>query len=199
MLMKLIKMMAIAAAAFVTFSSVKAQDINDDYIRVYAGFNGFDIIDADMAAMNGFMIGGEYNLNVTNHQMPLFLSAGLEYSYNADTNNNLGIKTEKSFHALNIPVNVSYKFGNEKFQVSPFVGQSFRTGLSFKYKVDGKEHSAYDADDANRFQLMLNAGVGLFFKKFSLTYRYMLSEIKISSAKGADNDYSNSLAIGYSF
>lgn len=126
-------------------------------------------------------------------------SAGLEYSYNADTNNNLGIKTEKSFHALNIPVNVSYKFGNEKFQVSPFVGQSFRTGLSFKYKVDGKEHSAYDADDANRFQLMLNAGVGLFFKKFSLTYRYMLSEIKISSAKGSDNDYSNSLAIGYSF
>lgn len=195
--MKILNVLALAATAFVSFSSVQAQEMTDDYIRAYVGFNGMGYMDVDNSFQNGFIIGGEYNLNVTNHQKPLFLGLGLEYqfgTYNVEEN---GVERGATLHALSLPINVSYKFGNEKFQVSPFVGQSVRMGLSYKSKLQGKDYNIYDNKEANRCQLLLNAGVSFLFSKFAITYRYQVSEIKISSDDKAD--YCNSLSIGYCF
>lgn len=201
--MKILKVLAFVATALVSFSTVQAQDMTDDYTRAYAGFNGMGYFDVDNAFQNGFIIGGEYNLNVTNHQMPLFLGLGLEYQFGTYSVEENGVERGSTLHALSLPINVSYKFGNEKFQVSPFVGQSVRLGLSYKGKENGKDFDIYDVKDpkvtdkANRCQLLLNAGVSFFFNKFALTYRYQVSEIKITSDSNAD--YCNSLSIGYCF
>lgn len=195
--MKILKVLAFVATALVSFSTVHAQDMTDDYTRAYAGFNGMGYFDVDNAFQNGFIIGGEYNLNVTNHQMPLFLGLGLEYQFGTYSVEENGVKRGATLHALSLPINVSYKFGNEKFQVSPFVGQSVRMGLSYKAKKDNVESNVYDAKEANRCQLMLNAGVSFLFNKIAITYRYQVSEIKLTSDDNAD--YCNSLSIGYCF
>lgn len=72
--------LAFVATALVSFSTVQAQDMTDDYTRAYAGFNGMGYFDVDNAFQNGFIIDGEYNLNVTNHQMPIFLGLVLSIS-----------------------------------------------------------------------------------------------------------------------
>ena len=197
LIMKIFKILAIAAAAFVSVSVAKAQDLTDDYTRVYAGYHNFGFKDADFT-QSGFIIGGEYNLNVTNHEQPLFLGAGLEYQYTTHSENSVS----QTFQALSIPVNVSYKFGNEQFQVSPYIGQSFRFGLSHKIDGGGKTINLYDDNDNHRFQLMLNLGINFEYNKFSLGYRYQLSETKMGSDHDgykANPDYNHSITVGYSF
>lgn len=196
--MKTLKILAVAATALVSASVAKAQDLTDDYTRVYAGYD-HQWYEVGTTALNGFIMGGEYNLNVTNHQMPLFLGAGLEYKYGAVTEGDESYKQ----HTLSIPVNVSYKFGNENMAISPFIGQAFRFGLSYKYNYGSTEINLYDKDaDINRFQLILNLGINFHLYQFTLGYRYQLSETKQDKkTEGFTpfNDYCNSFTVGYCF
>ena len=195
--MKIFKIMAIATAALVSTSVVKAQSLTDDYTHVYAGYD-HQWYEVGTTALNGFIVGGEYNLNVTNYQMPLFVGAGLEYKYGAITEGDESYK----MHTLSIPVNVSYKFGNENFAVSPYVGQAFRFGLSYKYNYGSTETNMYDDADTNRFQLILNLGVNIHIRQFTLGYRYQLSETKMDKKTDTFtpfNDYCSSITVGYCF
>lgn len=195
--MRIFKFLAIVAVAAVSAFGVKAQSMTNDFTRVYAGYD-HQWYGVGTTALNGFILGGEYNLNVTNHQKPLFLGAGLEYKYGGVTEGDESYKQ----HTLSIPVNVSYKFGNENIAVSPYIGQSFRFGLSYKYNYGSLETNLYDDDSINRFQLILNLGVNVHIHQFTLGYRYQLSETK--QDKKTDgftpyNDYCSSITIGYCF
>ena len=175
--MKLFKVMALAAVAFVSASVANAQEIGDSHSRVYAGYNISDI----GMSMQGFAVGYEYDFNCSGRQTtPLFLTGGLEYSMNS--------REGSTIQRLDIPVNLKYVFGSEKFAVSPFVGQSFRFGLASDF---------YDLLETNRFQIMLNAGLNLEFGKWDIGYRFQLAEIKMFD--GGKSDYTQGIMLGYKF
>ena len=191
--MKLFKVMALAAVAFVSATVANAQELGASHSRVYAGYNNFSFFDTDNS-MNGFVAGYEYNFNcsgrVTN---PLFISAGLEYLF--------ATEEHSKFHALSVPVNFKYAFGSEKFAVTPYVGQSFRFGLINEGDiVDSKGNissiSLYDLDGVKRFQIMFNAGLNFQFGKWDLGYRFQVAEIKMGNG---NTDYNHSFMLGYKF
>lgn len=179
--MKLFKVMALAAVAFVSASVANAQEIGDSHSRVYAGYNGFDVFGEGDNFMNGFLVGYEYDFNCSGRQTtPLFLTGGLEYTMNS--------REDITTHTLAVPVNLKYVFGTEKFAVAPYVGQSFRFGLSSDF---------YDLLETNRFQIMLNAGLNLEFGKWDIGYRFQLAEIKMFD--GGKSDYTQGIMLGYKF
>ena len=179
--MKLFKVMALAAVAFVSASVANAQEIGDSHSRVYAGYNGFDVFGEGDNFMNGFLVGYEYDFNCSGRQTtPLFLTGGLEYTMNSRE----GIST----HTLAVPVNLKYVFGNEKFAVAPYVGQSFRFGLSSQF---------YDLDSTTRFQIMFNGGLNFEFGKWDIGYRFQVAELKM--ATGGNSDFNHSFMLGYKF
>lgn len=199
--MKKILAMAVALIAAVT---VNAQDLTDNYQKIYAGWHNFKAFDApsEVEAMNGFNIGYAYAFNITGHNAPLFLEVGAEYGFLKDS--------ESKINTLSIPLNVAYKFGNESFAVVPYIGESLRTYLSAT--VDG--NSLYDGDNApNRVQAVFNAGVNFVISShFTIGYRFQASEttfaskVEIKNASGdvvasndPKNDYTNCITVGYTF
>ena len=179
--MKLFKVMALAAVAFVSASVANAQEIGDSHSRVYAGYNISDI----GMSMQGFAVGYEYDFNCSGRQTtPLFLTGGLEYSMNS--------REGSTIQRLDIPVNLKYVFGSEKFAVSPFVGQSFRFGLAGDIYNDD-----IMVETASRFQIMFNAGLNFDFGKWDLGYRFQVSEIKMFSY--GDADFNHCFMLGYKF
>ena len=178
--MKFFKVMALAAVAFVSATVANAQEIGDSHSRVYAGYNVFNFFDGG-DNLNGFLVGYEYDFNCSGRQTtPLFLTGGLEYTYNTKESLNL--------HTLAVPVNLKYVFGNEKFAVAPYVGQSFRFGLSSQF---------YDFDSTTRFQIMFNGGLNFEFGKWDFGYRFQVAELKM--ATGGNSDYNHSFMLGYKF
>lgn len=193
--MKKIFAMAVALIAAV---SVQAQDLTDNYQKIYAGFMNNQFFDADGAdSWKGFNLGYAYAFNITGHNAPLFLEVGAEYSYVS--------WDEIKDHSLQIPLNVTYKFGNEKFSVAPFIGEALRVRMSTKDAIG----SVFDDDRTyNRVQAYLNLGVNFVINShIQIGYRYQLSETKfagdvtVNGVKVNDpkNDYTNNITIGYVF
>lgn len=180
--------MAVALIAAIT---VQAQDLTDNYQKVYAGFQTNAAFDSNVDALKGFDLGYAYAFNITGHNIPLFLEVGAEYSYLQRTDHDIKFKD----HSLQIPLNISYKFGNEKFSVAPFVGEALKVHMSTKIE----DQSVFDDDsNAKRFQAYLNLGVNFVIASHvQIGYRYQLSEIKFQD--GTNNDYSNNITIGYVF
>ena len=181
------KIFALFALMMVTVMGVKAQDLTDNYQRIYAGFNNFTLDGAD-DYLKGFGVGYAYGANITGHNVPLFIEGGLEYAYVA--NSEIG---DQKFHTLALPFNLTYKIGNENFSVAPFIGETFRFGLS--YEIAGL-NMYDDGSDASRFTAHFNFGANITIAKhFNLGWRTMMSHSHIGSVK----DWSNLFSVGYVF
>lgn len=209
--MKKIKVLALAVVALLSGFAASAQSINDNYSRVYAGYNNFSFEDEDFS-MNGFLVGYEYNWNIAAHHYPVFLGVGLEYLYATDTEDG----TELTFHSLGMPVLVSYKFTYGDCSMAPFIGQSARIGLAFDAENGGKSISYYDeikgeggtdVGDFSRFQLLFNVGANFWYKNFCLGYRFQVSEFSMMPEVSYQGhvvqkelaDFSHCISIGYCF
>lgn len=183
--MKKIFAMAVALIAAVT---VNAQSLTDNYQKIYAGFETLGVFESSVDALKGFNVGYAYGINLTGHNQPLFLEVGAEYSFLS-----LDDVKEKD-HSLLVPLHVTWKFGNEKFAVAPFAGESLHFHLS--HTIDGV--SIFDGDGANRFQATFDLGVNFVISShLELGYRYQLSELKF--VDNGNNDYRNNFTIGYIF
>lgn len=196
--------MAVALIAAVT---VQAQDLTDNYQKIYAGFSSGKTFDAEIDAYKGFNVGYAYAFNITGHNVPLFLEVGAEYSYMSTTlKSDLGDAKWKD-HSLQIPLNITYKFGNENFSVAPFIGEAIKFHLSNKIE----DQSVFEDSDYNRVQAYLNLGVNFVIARhWQIGYRYQLSETKFEAEKtltvggvtvknDPKNDYTNNITIGYVF
>lgn len=208
--MKFLKTLALAAIAFVSVSAAKAQDLTDNYSRIYAGYSMMKFPKATGAiideAFNGFAVGYSYGFNITGHNAPVFLEVGAEYNFLSCTKDPYDAK----FHAINVPIDFSYKFGNEDFAVAPYIGQTLRFGLSF-------ENGKYDLfeDDLERwvmgyshFSVYGNVGVNFTIKShYSIGYRFMFCESSMVPEMSKGNvttqesakDNNHFITIGYTF
>ena len=181
------KIFTLIALMMVTVMGAKAQDMTDNYSRIYAGFNALAFEHADENNY-GFGVGYAYGINVTGQNLPMFIEGGLEYAYAACD------KYNEKFHSLNVPVNFTYKFGNEKFSVAPFIGETFRVGLSYTYGTN--DINAYDADNAHRFTAHFSFGCNFTIAQhFNIGWRTMVAESYVAK----DQDYSSLFSVGYVF
>lgn len=180
------KIFALFALMMVTVMGVKAQDLTDNYQRIYAGFNNFAFDDAEKS-LKGFGLGYAYGANITGHNVPLFIEGGLEYAYVSNSD------VEQKFHSLALPFNFTYKIGNEKFSVAPFIGETFRFGLSYKFLGE----SIYDEPlNDSRFTAHFSFGANITIAQhFNLGWRTMISHSHIASTK----DWSSLFSVGYVF
>lgn len=183
--MKKIFAMAVALIAAVT---VQAQDLTDNYQKIYAGWMNLTDYISGADAASGFNVGYAYGINITGHNKPLFLEVGAEYSYLK--------KEEFKDNTLQIPLNITWKFGNENFSVAPYVGEALRIHMSTKIG----DQDVFDFDKSNRVQAALNLGVNFTIKNcINIGYRYQLSEMKLVDQDGCKNDMTNNVTIGYVF
>lgn len=188
------KIFTLIALMMVTVMGAKAQDMTDNYSRIYAGFNALAF---EHAPENhyGFGVGYAYGANITGHNLPMFIELGGEYAYVSSD------KLNEKFHSLAVPVNFTYKFGNEKFAVAPFIGETFRVGLSYDAPVlavvTEKTSSIYDDPvNAHRFTAHFSFGCNFTIAQhYNIGWRTMIAESYI----GNDTDYSSLFSVGYVF
>lgn len=224
--MKKIFAMAVALIAAV---SVNAQDLTDNYQKVYAGFTTYNLND-DWSGMKdfttkGFQVGYAYAFNITGHNVPLFLEVGAEFNYGSTkiTRPDALVPSEDidiTMKAGNVavPVNITYKFGNENFTVAPFVGEALRIWTNMSFDNDENVYSVFDESDMkkgwntsttfNRVQAVFNAGVNFTIKQHLLIgYRFQMSttsiepklEINGITILNEKSDMAHSLSVGYVF
>ena len=188
------KILAIVMAMAVIVSP-SAQSLTDNYNKIYAGWNSMGFEDTDADNLNGFNVGYAYAFNITGHAVPLFLEVGAEYNYVSHDYD--GNKNKAS--NVTIPVLVTYKFGNEKINFAPFLGEGICCWTTLK---DG-DIDCFDIKDSkgdkvfNRVQALFYAGFNIgFAKHFNVGYRYAYSETKmakdISEKVGDITNYSDS-------
>lgn len=119
--------------------------------------------------------------------MPLFLEYGAKATWLHSSDEEDIYEDEEykeSFNYLNlaVPVNAVFKIGvTDDVVVSPYVGLNLKVNIMAKSKVKYEEKTEtlnyFDKDDMdddvfNRFQLGMNLGVGVNFKKFYIGYNF---------------------------
>lgn len=181
------------AVALIAAVSVQAQDLTDNYQKIYAGWTNFKVFDRSEAkALNGFNLGYAYAFNITGHNAPLFLELGAEYAYMTATD---GGETAK-YHSAQIPLNITYKFGNENFSVAPFIGESLRFNMTYKQG----DSDLMDDENAQTVQPLFNCGVNFVIGgHLQIGYRFQASNIKLVDNDRNKNDFSNNISVGYVF
>ena len=155
-------------------SSLFAQSITDDYSRFYAGLSLVFADDVDGVADKGANVGWLYAFNPTRGRVPLFLQAGGEVIYERDSEDDV----TEDLVCLAVPLNVSYKLGNDRFNVEPFAGVNFRFnvyghGNSTRNGVfDLNYFDMWPSDlNARRFQFGANLGLNVNYLHASLGLR----------------------------
>ena len=208
------KIFSILAVALIALTGAKAQDLTDNYARLYAGYNSFAFTTSGAETLNGFQLGGAYAFNVTGHKLPLFVEAGLEYNMFSKSGDN-------SFHAISLPVNATYKFAvNDDFTITPYAGLIWRFGLSMKSNgVDqfetrkSKETGLTNWEGLHRVVGLFDLGVNFtIMQHYTVGYRYsrsvnsMVHEFETTDLQGnvlakvtGDPDVSHAITIGYVF
>lgn len=155
-------------------SSLFAQRITDDYSRFYAGLSLAFIFDVEGVADKGADVGWIYAFNPTRGRVPLFLQAGGEVIYEYDSEEDV----TEDLVCVAVPLNVSYKLGNDRFNVEPFAGVNFR--FNVYGHVNSTRHGVFDIDyfdswsdelEAQRFQFGANFGLNINYLRASLGLR----------------------------
>lgn len=119
-------------------------------------------------------------------ELPLFLEYGAKatWLHSSEEEDIMGYEIEETFNYLNVsvPLNAVLKIGiTDDVVVSPYVGLNLKVNIMAKSKVKYEEDTEtlnyFDKDDMdddvfNRFQLGMNLGVGVNFKKFYIGYNF---------------------------
>lgn len=127
----------------------------------------------------GLGIGYLFGVNLTGQHIPLFLEIGPEITWLTRTEKVDEIYYDKIyFHLLSLssPLNISYKIslGNKNY-IAPFIGLTAKFNMMATIQdevVHSMFNKDYSEDIPNRFQLGWNTGVGFYFNRFYLGYRY---------------------------
>lgn len=202
--MKKIFAMAVALIAAV---SVQAQDLTDNYQKIYAGFTTYNLDESGFKdyTTNGFQVGYAYAFNISGHNIPLFLEVGAEFNYGSKEKDGTTLTASN----IALPINVTYKFGNENFAVAPFIGEALRVWTAISTEAGGNKINWFDEDkgDFTRVQAVFNAGVNFTIKEHVLIgYRFQVSttsvepDVKIGTREfKGKSDMAHSISVGYVF
>lgn len=145
--------------------------------------------------MFGVGIGYLYGINITGHNLPLFLELGPEFNYtfNVIEDTYYDEKTWLHFLSVGTPIDVAYRLRlSDNISLAPFGGLDVRVNAMALAVGDDYTASYFNSDDfeptANRFQLGWNVGIGFYFGKFYLGYRFNSDIIPfMSDSEGRDN------------
>lgn len=190
---------SLGASAQSTSSDVLVKDC-EGYNRVsfsYASLSMTSKISSfsTTETMPGFKFGWLKGISVS-QELPFFVEAGLDFSYNTKSEKVQGIKMSSSTAAIAIPVNATYKLA---FKNGLYLAPYF--GLHFKVNVLGKEKMSYggesassswfskdDMDDEtyNRFQMGWQSGLNLGYKMINLNIGYMGDFMPLYKEKESD-------------
>jgi len=150
--------------------SVNAQDVTDNYSRVYASF-GIQKMKDQTDSDKGFQIGYLSGLNITGNNTPLFFQLGAELNlvtYSED-------ESRETLMNLAVPANLSYKIAfSDNISIEPFAGLNLRLNMVGKLTADDNDYELdyFDDLDAKRIQFGINVGASLNFNNISLGYRF---------------------------
>lgn len=219
------KTMFFVAAIAMLFTAINA---NAQQLRVYAGYapqnyktefkSGSSTIN-DTLKMNGFFLGGSYNVNVKGD---LNVSIGLQarFNYFSDSvTSSFGYvfsgkikRTDKQF-VIDVPILFNYGF-----DLSKDVKASFFAGPTLSYAVSGKtvnegkasvfgiggtskkEINWYDEDEGNMkpFDVSVTLGVNLQWQQYNFFGGYNMGLMNLSNADNTTRKGSNFfMGIGY--
>lgn len=124
----------------------------------------------------GIGIGYLWGINITGHKLPLFVELGPDVNYMVRKDDaEYEYYDDSWYHLLsvNTPLNVAYKLKvGDNITLAPFVGLTARINILAMSVDDEETYNAFDDGNAKRFQLGFNAGVGAYFNRFYVGYRY---------------------------
>lgn len=148
--------------------------------------------------MYGIGIGYLFGINITGHNIPLFLEIGPEINYTCryDEGDKSVEDTFTQMITIGTPINVAYKIGlSDAISLAPFAGLNAKINVLSAVYQDGETYDTFDNVDANRFQLGWNVGIGCYFNRFYLGYRYYSDITPFWKENGVkatiDNNYIN--------
>ncbi|MBR1889959.1 MAG: outer membrane beta-barrel protein [Alloprevotella sp.] len=143
---------------------------NDNYTRVFLGYTPtflkFSGLDSETA--HGGAIGFTYGINLTKGNSPLYLEVGLTDNLNFS-------KEDEVLMALNVPINITYRFkiGDSNVRIAPYVGIRPKVNvLLLDSDGDSYFNKDYYPEGPNRFQFGGQAGVNFDFNRFYLGIGY---------------------------
>jgi len=174
-----------------------AQGVQVGYIS--SSINGANSSAGDLS---GFQVGVNYELTI---QGPVSVQYALLYSYQAGSDNVLGVKYKTQAHSVDLPVRLAATFPvTPSVKLFGFAGPNFSYGIAnnTKYTLLGvsKNEDLYDNSDISRFNLQLGIGAGVKFNDFTFKLGYDWGLLDLNKSKSDDlkvNAFTAS--VGYSF
>lgn len=161
------------------------------------------------ASMNGFYVGGNYNINLVGD---LGIAPGLTFNFATYSSSDAISKVTLTRIWLELPVMVNYGFEiSNDMRVTFMVGPKFNLGLSFKQKSEYPGGTTltgdrYSKDDMGtnsaykRFNMGVAGGVAFNYKAIDLHCVYTLGLLsEIDSEYGSSKYNTLAVGLGYTF
>lgn len=156
-----------------------------------------------LGAMNGFYVGGSYNLKFGEFG----IAPGIYYSFLAGSNEVLTVVTKASEQAINVPINFNYGYNLSGVRLFAFAGPTFQFGLSSKSKTQTNpaiETDFYkDGSNYGRFNIYAGGGLGAeLMEQIQITVGFdygLLNLYTGSDGKTKEHRYNIKLGLAYLF
>ncbi|MBQ0058091.1 MAG: outer membrane beta-barrel protein [Bacteroidales bacterium] len=161
---------ALVAAVCISVVSAFAQDVTDNYSRIYASY-GFQSMKNQTDSDKGAQLGLLYGLNLTGNSAPLFFQLGAELNWVTYSEDEL----RETLVNVAVPLNLSYKIAfSDNVSLEPYAGLNLRLNVMGSLSADGSDEKIdyFEDLDAKRFQLGLNVGASININNISLGYRF---------------------------
>ena len=110
-----------------------------------------------LGAMNGFYVGGSYNLKFGEFG----IAPGIYYSFLTGSDTVLTVTTKAVEQALNVPLYLNYGYSLNGVRLFAFAGPTFQFGLSSKTNNEIVGQVDYYASNSNYGRFNIYAGGGL--------------------------------------
>ena len=138
----------------------------------------------DISAWSGISLDWIKGISVSS-SMPLYIETGVGMTYGWYSDNFYSENAERdveitgNYLGMKVPVNVTYKIdcGDSGIKIAPFAGVYFRgnficTATSAVDRGEENDFDAFDNADASRFNVGMNFGAGMEYKKLYLGLSY---------------------------
>lgn len=168
--------MSLGASAQLISSNTITQGEKTGYNRLDLSFNSISF-GGDSDAWSGVTFDWTKGISVSS-DMPMYIETGIGLTYGWMSESDGGYDLSGSFLAMKVPVNLTYKIGlgDSGFKVAPFAGIYFRGNFvgeqTVEYRGQEATYDFFEDADATRFNVGINFGAGVEYKKLYLGVSY---------------------------
>lgn len=175
----IVALMSLGASAQLISSNMltKQKGEKTGYNRLTFSYNSITYGLEDADAWSGVSLDWTKGISVSS-SLPLYIETGVGVTYGWYSDKAEGVEVTGNYLGAKVPVNVTYKIdcGDSGIKIAPFAGIYFRGNFvcseTYTYNGREKDWDAFDDADASRFNVGMNFGAGMEYKKLYLGLSY---------------------------